>query len=319
MKSVHFLAFAVIAILSLLIGYYVGSNAKGGSMTDIVAAVESGMSSDTSTSMKETGASDGKILATVNGAEITDADVTALYETLPAQYRQAPKDIVEKQLLDQLVSMKVIGQAAESEKLDEQAEFQERLNTVRDQLLQEYYLKEKIDEMVTDEVIRAEYDKFAAEFKPVDEVQARHVLLKTEQEATDIIKLLDDGGDFVELAKEYSTGPSGPNGGDLGYFTQDRMVPEFATAAFDLPAGEYTKKPVKTKFGYHVIKVEDKRQTQPPAFEEKQEEIRGQKTNSMVTTMIDELKAAASIILLTPKEDEKMEEKSETEEADKKD
>lgn len=319
MKSVHFLAFAVVAILSVLIGYYVGTNAKGGSMSDIVAAVESGMSSDTSTAMKNESGSGGKVLATVNGSEITEADVNALYEALPDQYRQAPKDFLEQQLLDQLVSMKVIGQAARNEKFGEQAEFQERLDTVREQLLQEYYLKEKIDEMVTDEVIRAEYDKFVAEFQPADEVQARHILLKTEQEANDIIKLLDDGGDFVELAKEYSTGPSGPNGGDLGYFTQDRMVPEFATAAFAMPAGEYTKKPVKTKFGYHIIKVEDKRQTQPPAFEEKQEEIRGEKTNSMVTTMIEELKAAASIILLTPKEDEKIEEKSEAEETEKKD
>ncbi|MEH6544878.1 MAG: hypothetical protein V7701_00510, partial [Sneathiella sp.] len=209
MKSVHFLAFAVVAILSVLIGYYVGSNAKGGSMSEIAAAIESGMSSDTSATMEKEGAADGKVLATVNGAEITDADVDALYETLPAQYRQAPKEFVEQQLLDQLVSMAVIGQAAKKEKFGENAEFQGRLNTVREQLLQEYYLKEKIDAMVTDEVIQAEYDKFAAEFKPADEVQARHILLKTEQEATDVIKLLGDGGDFVELAKEYSTGPSG--------------------------------------------------------------------------------------------------------------
>lgn len=319
MKSVHFLAFAVVAILSLLIGYYVGTNAKGGSMNDIVAAVETGMSSSESSPSNASDEPVGTVLATVNGKEITDADVTALYETLPAQYRQAPKEMLEQQLLDQLVSMTVIGQAAEQDNMAGQAEFQERLDTVRDQLLQEFYLKEKIEEMVTDEVVRAEYDKFAADFGPADEVSARHILLKDEQEASDVIKLLDDGGDFAELAKEYSTGPSGPAGGDLGYFTKDSMVPEFAEVAFELPAGEYTKTPVKTQFGYHVIKVEDKRKTQPPAFEEKEAEIRGEKTNSMVTELIDELKAAASIVLLTPKEDEKVEEKNDAESTDKKD
>jgi peptidyl-prolyl cis-trans isomerase C len=319
MKSVHFLAFAVVAILSLLIGYYVGANAKSGSMNDIVAAVESGMSTGDSSPASSSAKVEGKVLATVNGKEITDVDVTALYETLPAQYKQAPKEFVEQQLLEQLVSMAVIGQAAEQEQMAEQEEFKERLNTVRDQLLQEFYLKEKIEEMVTDEVVRAEYDKFAAEFVPAEEVSARHILLKNAEEAADIIKLLDDGGDFAELAKEYSTGPSGPAGGDLGYFTKDRMVPEFAVVAFELPTGEYTKSPVKTQFGYHVIKVEDKRKTQPPAFEEKEAEIRGEKTNSMVTELIDELKAAASIVLLTPKEDEKMEEKNDAESTDKKD
>ncbi|MCF8467077.1 MAG: peptidyl-prolyl cis-trans isomerase [Sneathiella sp.] len=166
--------------------------------------------------------------------------------------------------------------------------------------MQEYYLKKKIEELVTNDLVKAEYDKLVADFKPEEEVHARHILLKTEQEAKDVIKLLDDGGDFASLAKEYSTGPSGPKGGDLGYFTKERMVPEFATPAFALNKGEYTKTPVKTQFGYHVIKVEDKRETQPPSFEEKQAELHSRVENTVIEKLINELKAAATIVLVTP-------------------
>ena len=112
---------------------------------------------------------------------------------------------------------------------------------------------------MTDDEVKARYDEEIKKLPPQEEVHARHILVKTEAEAKDIIKQLDAGKDFAELAKEKSTDPNKSEGGDLGYFAKGRMVKEFEDAAFALKKGEYTKTPVKTQFGYHVIKVEDKR------------------------------------------------------------
>ncbi|MZR29026.1 peptidylprolyl isomerase [Sneathiella litorea] len=302
MKSLHYFSLALVGALCLAIGYYVGT--QDGSLTDMNSVVSEDV-------VKETGEStavvEGEVLATVNGKEITDSDIQTLYASLPPQYRQAPFEFIKDQLLQQLISMEVISQAAQTENMADRKEFQDRLNTVRTQLMQEFYIKTKMDELVTEELLKEEYEKSVADFKPEEELHARHILLKTEQEANDVIKLLDDGGDFEELAKEYSTGPSGPNGGDLGYFTKGSMVPEFSTAAFDMNVGDYSKTPVKTQFGYHVIKAEDKRNTEAPSFEEKEAELRAQVSSSVIDTLLEELKADASIVLMTPAEDEKAE------------
>lgn len=303
MKSLHYFSLAVIAVLCLAIGYYVGSQGASMSGMDLVAS-----DSEMKEEGERTAEAEGEILATVNGKNITEADVAQLYASLPPQYRQAPMAFIKDQLLQQLISMEVISQAAAKENLDTHEEFKDRLDTVRTQLMQEFFIKAKIDELVTDELLQQEYDKSVADFTPQEELHARHILLKTEQEANDIIKLLDDGGDFAELAKEYSTGPSGPNGGDLGFFSKERMVPEFANAAFDLKDGEYSKTPVQTQFGYHVIKAEERRNTAPPTFEEKRAELHSTVSNSVIDKLIEELKADAEIILMTPAEEKKAEE-----------
>jgi peptidyl-prolyl cis-trans isomerase C len=310
MKSLHYFSLAVVAVLCLAIGYYVGTQGASLPGAEMIAAETAEMKTDAMPA--ET---DGEVLATVNGKNITSTDIETLYASLPAQYRQAPMAVIKDQLLQQLISMEVISQAAEAEKMDNKKEFQDRMDTVRNQLLQEYYITSKINELVTDELLKEEYEKDIADFAPEEQLHARHILLKTEEEANDVIKLLDDGGNFEELAKEYSTGPSGPNGGDLGYFTKQRMVPEFADAAFNLDTGEYTKTPVKTQFGYHVIKSEDKRNTEAPSFEEKEQELRSKVSSSVIDKLLEELKADASIILATPAEEEKSEENGDKEES----
>jgi peptidyl-prolyl cis-trans isomerase C len=303
MKSLHYFSLAVVAVLCLAIGYYVGTQGGPVPTADMISSDATEAKTDDAPA-----ATESEVLATVNGKNITEEDVQTLYASLPAQYRQAPFEFIKEQLLQQLISMEVISQAAETENMGGDKEFQDRMDAVRTQLMQEYYITKKIDELVTDELLKAEYDKLVADFTPEEQLHARHILLKTEEEANDIIKLLDDGGDFEELAKEYSTGPSGPNGGDLGYFTKQSMVPEFADAAFDLNTGEYTKEPVKTQFGYHVIKSEDKRNTEAPSYEEKETELRSKVSNSVIEKLLEELRADASIILMSPSEDEKAEE-----------
>ena len=114
----------------------------------------------------------------------------------------------------------------------------------------------------------------SAKITPQQEVSARHILVKTEEEAKVIIKDLEAGKDFIELAKEKSTGPSGPNGGDLGFFGPGRMVPEFEQAAFKLEKGAFTKEPVKTQFGFHIIRVDEKRDQPKPTYEQSKQQIR---------------------------------------------
>ncbi len=305
MKSLHFFALAVVAVLCLVIGYYVGTQSDAIPGMDMVASDE--VKTEEAMPAKEP---DSDVLATVNGENITEADIAFLYSSLPQQYRQAPLAMIKEQLLQQLISMEVISQAAAKENLSDNPEYKDRLDAVQTQLMQEFYIKAKIDELVTDELLKEEYDKIVAGFTPEEQLHARHILLKTEEEANDVIKLLDEGGDFAELAKEYSTGPSGPNGGDLGFFAKGSMVPEFADAAFNLKNGEYTKAPVESQFGFHVIKAEDRRNTEPPTFEEKKPELQSKVSNSVIDKLIEELKADASIILMTPTEDEKAAEKS---------
>ncbi len=143
-----------------------------------------------------------------------------------------------------------------------------------DRELHNAYFKKHVVDTVTPDEVKARYDKEVAALPKQEEVHARHILVKTEDEAKDVIKELDAGKDFAELAKEKSTDPNKADGGDLGYFTKDRMVPEFEDAAFALEKGTYSKTPVKTQFGFHVIKVEDKRDAPPPPFEQVKEQVR---------------------------------------------
>ncbi|CAG0910981.1 unnamed protein product [Cyprideis torosa] len=136
------------------------------------------------------------------------------------------------------------------------------------------YFQKNIVEKISDEEVKARYDKEVAAMTPEKQVRARHILVKSEEEAKAIIEELDGGADFIELAKEKSTGPSGPNGGDLDYFGKGQMVPEFEAAAFALENGQYTKEPIKTQFGFHVIKKEDERDEPLPTFEEAKDQVR---------------------------------------------
>lgn len=292
MKLVNFLGFLVVAGLSLAIGYFVGTDMKG------LPGMEMGASS-----IVESADPTDVVVASVDDAEIRESHVKKMYESLPEQYRQAPYAYIKGQLIDQLVNMRLVQNAAQVEKVDVENEFLTRVEDVKLQLLQEYYLQKKIDAAVTDLTLKAEYEKATAEFKAEEEVSARHILLKEEAEAKDVIAKLDAGGDFVALAKEFSTGPSGPQGGDLGFFVKARMVPEFAEAAFNLDIGKYTAEPVKTQFGWHIIKLDDRRNTQPPAFETMRKQLSDTLSTATVTALLEGLKTAAIVNVVEPEKE----------------
>ncbi|KQV73344.1 peptidylprolyl isomerase [Rhizobium sp. Root1220] len=214
------------------------------------------------------------VVAKVGDVEIHQSELDLAIANLDPQLAQLPEEQKKVAALSAAIDVKLLATDATAEKLDQSAEFKKRMQYLADRELHNAYFKEHVVDTVTDEEVKARYEKEVAALPKQEEVHARHILVKTEAEAQDIIKQLDAGKDFAELAKEKSTDPNKTDGGDLGYFTKGRMVKEFEDAAFALEKGTYTKTPVKTDFGYHVILVEDKRDAAPPAYDQVKDQVR---------------------------------------------
>jgi peptidyl-prolyl cis-trans isomerase C len=236
-----------------------------------------------------------EIIATVNGTPVYNSEVAMMYNSLPDQYKRMPMPMLFPQLVDAIIDRKIVSQTAEKEGLLEDETVARRLTFTRDSVLQDMYIGRKIAAELSEVKLMKIYQEEAAKHKAEDEVHARHILVKTEDEAKAVVAELDKGADFAELAKTKSTGPSGPRGGDLGFFEKKTMVPEFAAAAFAMKVGEYSKVAVKTEFGYHVIKVEARRPGKKPTFDEVMPEIRAREAQKFSVALMTKLRAAADI------------------------
>lgn len=212
-------------------------------------------------------AQDAKVIAKVGEKTITQSDLDQAMKDLAQQFANFPEAQRKARALDSLIDIYVLSQKADAAGMDDEPTMKSRLDLLRARALHNAWFQDKIQNTVSDEALKTRFDAEVKKAPRQQEVSARHILVKTEEEAKAIIAELEAGADFVELAKTKSTGPSGPKGGDLGYFTKGRMVPEFETAAFAIEKGDFTKEPVKTQFGFHIIKVEDKRDTPLPKFE----------------------------------------------------
>ena len=235
------------------------------------------------------------VIATVNGKDITGTELEFITEELAPRLGNADPAQMKPQLTGALVDLAVVADAAQAEGLGDSEEFKKQMEYLRQKALRNEYFRKYVDEAITDEDLKAAYDEQIGAMPDKQQVKARHILVKEEDEAKALIKQLDDGADFAELAKENSTGPSGPNGGDLGYFGQGQMVPEFEAAAFALDAGDYTKEPVHTQFGWHVIQVEEKRNEPKPSFEQVKDNLRGYVAQQKFSTLLNDLKEKADI------------------------
>jgi peptidyl-prolyl cis-trans isomerase C len=235
------------------------------------------------------------VVARVDGSELHLSDVEAAQQSLPPQAKKLPLEQIYPMLLDRMVDGMLVAEAGRKEHLEQDPDLQYRLKRFEDRLIQEAYLTRVVKTAESEDRLKARYEAFAKDKSGRDEVHARHILVKTEAEAKSVISELDKGADFAALAKKYSTDPGGASGGDLGYFGQGDMVKEFADVAFALPAGQYTKTPVKTEFGWHVIKVEDHRAGKPPSFEEARQEVGQLIAHDVVEAKLKELRAAAKI------------------------
>ncbi len=240
------------------------------------------------------------VVAIVNGEAIYDSDMTIFYNSLPQQYREVPLASLYVQLVEGLVETRLLAQAARDAGMMDDPMVKKRLEYLTNDVLQQAYLDQLLAAEITEERLRAAYQESTADHQGGEEVHARHILLEDEDAAMAVIGELDAGVDFASLAQERSTGPSGPNGGDLGYFTKDQMVAPFAEEAFALSPGEYSKKPVETQFGWHVIKVEDRRTGGPPSFEDSQAELSRDVAKQFVLGFMANLHKAAEVSRFDP-------------------
>ncbi|UMY18905.1 peptidylprolyl isomerase [Methylobacterium organophilum] len=243
----------------------------------------------------ETPAASDTVVATVNGKPITQGDLAIAGEdpalSLPGVDEAGKKNL----LVDYLVDLKVGAQAADAAKVGDTPEFKRKLAYFRDKLLLDEYLERESKKAVTPEAAKALYDQTVKAMKPEEEAHARHILVDNEEEAKKIAARIKGGEDFAKVAGEVSKDPgSKTEGGDLGWFTKDRMVAPFAEAAFKLSPGQVSD-PVKTQFGWHVIKLEEKRTKPVPSFDEMKEQIDQYLARKAQQDMILKLREQAKI------------------------
>jgi peptidyl-prolyl cis-trans isomerase C len=241
-------------------------------------------------------AADDPVVAVVEGEQVRRSELEAVQAQLPEQYRQLPLALIYEPLLARVIDRRLLAREAERRKLDARPEVQEALARARREILGDHLLEVTIGEALTPERLQQAYA--VARAQPgfaVEEVRARHILLKTEAEAKEVIAALAGGADFAELAKKRSIDPSAQqNDGDLGFFRRDTMVEPFAEAAFALEPGQTTREPVQTRFGWHVIRVEERRST-APTFEEKEPELKEQVARETINALVAELRAKAKV------------------------
>lgn len=233
------------------------------------------------------------VLATVNGTDIKLGHIVALVDSLPDQYNDVPFEALYNGVLDQLIQQTLLEQATKIN--DKKIAF--ALDNERRALVSGEALKNVTKSALNADAVTALYEEQIKNAEPTPEYQASHILLETEEAANEVLQMLKDGGDFAELAKEKSTGPSGPNGGDLGWFGRGAMVPEFDQAVADMTVGEFVG-PVKTQFGYHLIRLNDKRDF--PPIDAMREDLEQQVISKAIETEIAKLQDAAKIERIAP-------------------
>ena len=239
-------------------------------------------------------ATDDAVIARVNGVEIKQSDLALAEEDVGAEMQGSPPDAKREQLITYLADVIMVTQEAEKKKISDNPDFKRRLAFLRNKLLMGFELQEEAKAAVNEEAMQQTYQDAVKSISGQEEVRARHILVESEDEAKAILAHLKGGADFAALAKEKSKDPGAADGGDLGYFGKDQMVPEFAEVAFKMYAGQLSN-PVKTQFGWHIIKVEDKRVRQPPEFDKVRDQIETYMMRKAQTDFVAKLRQVGKI------------------------
>ena len=234
-------------------------------------------------------------VASLNGETLYLRELVQLAEQLPAEYQRAPFGQIYPQLVDELIDTRLAATAGREAAIDQRPEVAVAVRLTIDKLVAEIWLGQALSEQVDEAAIGKAYDAYVADAGSREEVNAAHILVEDEQTAKDIITALDGGAEFASLAKEKSTGPSGPNGGDLGYFKRGAMVPGFENAAFALEVGAYTKEPVQTQFGWHIIELKDRRTAEPMPLAEMAGQLRQTLQRQALVRVLEQLRVGAEI------------------------
>lgn len=246
---------------------------------------------------------DSAVVARVGGTTITEADLEVGAESMSEQLAGIPPEGLRTAVIQSMIDVRIMALAAEKAGLADTPKFNRLMSNLHDRVLRSEYFQAEILPQVTDESVRARYDEEVAKLPPTEEVEASHILLETEDEAKGVITEIEGGAVFADIAKEKSKDPgSGPRGGELGFFTKERMVPEFAEAAFAMQPGDVSKEPVQSQFGWHVIHVTDRRQQPPPAYEQVQAQVRDLVLQDKMIATIEKLRSETEIEILVPME-----------------
>lgn len=242
-------------------------------------------------------ASQSRVLAIVNGSKITDDDITAARAAIGGGLSQFPEAFREQMILDLLVNRRLVSLAAEDKGFDKTDSFKIAMKFYRNKALEDVYIEKMVRDTITDQAIQEIYDREISSQATEPEISARHILFESQEEAKQMRAEINSGADFAEMAEKHSIGPSASSGGDLGFFDRQRMMPEFAEVAFALEVGELSK-PVKTEFGWHIIKLEARRNKPPPMLETVIGQIRQYLIDQQSRELIEQLKAEAVIELM---------------------
>ena len=240
------------------------------------------------------------VVATVNGRDIRASDVREAIAGLPDEYHGLPPNMLFPMMVDQLVDRKALVLLAEKQGLDKDPQVQRQMAHAADSALQNALLSRDVGPTITEQKVKERYDATVANKPGEEEVHARHILVNNEDEAKKIIAQLKGGADFAQLAKQDSKDPGAAQGGDLGWFKKADMLPEFSAAAFALQPGQITETPVHTQYGWHVIKVEGRRQAPPPTFEQARDQLRQDMIQEGVHKIVAEARQGVTIERFNP-------------------
>jgi len=236
------------------------------------------------------------VVVRIGDRDIKLSEIAAFQATLPAKYQQMPMDRLFALLRRQLVDTILIERAAQAAGIDREPDVASKLAAAKRSALRSIYVARLIEAAVTEDAMRKAYEGLKARGAGQSQIRASHILVKTERAANAVIsELAKPGADFAALARKRSTGPSGAKGGDLGFFSRADMVRPFADAAFALEPGAVTQKPVRTQFGWHVIKLVERRPVSVPGFEEAEAELRNEVAQRAIAALVQELRSKTAI------------------------
>ena len=243
---------------------------------------------------------DSRIVATINGKAITEGELRLADAEIGGELGNIPEATKRRVLIEFMIETQLLADAADSGKLSQGADFEQRSRYWRRRALRDTYFENKIKGGVTDADAKTFYDGQVVQMKPEEEVKTRHILVETEDQAKELREKISHGANFAQIAKEHSKDPgSKDQGGELGYFGRGQMVPQFDEAAFKLQKGDLSE-PVQTQFGWHLIQVDDRRMRKPPEFDEVKDRLVAAMVHRKAQEIVAGLRESAKIEYVDP-------------------
>jgi len=235
------------------------------------------------------------VVAKVGGKEVTRIDIFNFMQTLPAETRQLPMDQLFPLVQNQMINMSLVKEKSAKVNLDNDPLVKQQLEAAKQNIVPVVFMQREVEKQLNDDRLKAAYDQYVANFPEIEESKSRHILVEDEALAKDLIKQLNEGASFEELAKQHSKDSTAAQGGELAYFAKTDVVPEFGEAAFSQEIGAVSAEPIKSQFGYHVIKVEERRQRPPADFEQAKPFLAGQLRNVVTNEIVQKWRDEAGV------------------------